>query len=233
MATYVLIPGASSDSWYWHRVVPALRRLGHDVVTPDLPCADDGAGLVEYADTVVQAIGDRRDLVVVAQSMGAFTAPLVCERVTADLLVMVAGMVPTPGESPGAWWGNTGHEQAKRAQDEREGRPTDGPFDAMTTFLHDVPAPVAAEAMARGEVGQSGTPFAQPYPLKAWPDVPIRFVLCRGDRFFPPDFQRDLVRRRLGITPVEMDGGHLPALAHPQELVDVLETLRKEAARAR
>src|SRR4051794_28239050 len=101
MATYVLIPGAGSDSWHWHRVAPLLRARGHDVVTPDLPCADDEAGFEEYLDAVLLAVGDRRDLVVVGQSMGGFTAALVCERLPVELLVYVAAMVPLPGESAG------------------------------------------------------------------------------------------------------------------------------------
>ena len=36
------------------------------------------------------------------------TAPLVCARVPAELLVLVAAMVPAPGEPPGDWWQNTG-----------------------------------------------------------------------------------------------------------------------------
>lgn len=83
MATYVLIHGASSDAWYWHLVAPELRARGHDVVAPDLPSDDDRAGLSEYADVVVDAVGGRRDLVVVGQSLGGFTAPLVwtgCRR---------------------------------------------------------------------------------------------------------------------------------------------------------
>ena len=68
MAVYVLLHGAGSDSWYWHLVAPELRARGHDVVAPDLPCDDDSAGFAEYADAVVDAIGDRRDLVLVAQS---------------------------------------------------------------------------------------------------------------------------------------------------------------------
>ena len=145
MATYVLIHGAGSDSWYWHRVVPELRALGHDVVAPDLPCDDDSAGLKEYADAVVDAIGDRTDLILVAQSMAGFTAPLVCARRPVDLLVMLAAMVPAPGESPGDWWANTGQPQAQRQQDERDGRPTGGDFDPMVTFLHDLPPDLAAE----------------------------------------------------------------------------------------
>ena len=69
---------------------------------------------------------------------------------------------------------------------------------------------------------QSGTPFADPWPLDAWPDVPTRFLLCRDDRFFPADFQRRVVRERLGFEPDEMDGGHLPALARPDELAQRL-----------
>src|SRR4029453_7781558 len=79
MATYALIHGAGSDSWYWHLVVPELRARGDDVVAPDLPCEDDSAGLSEYADVVVDDIGHRSDLVVVAQSLAGFTAPLVCD----------------------------------------------------------------------------------------------------------------------------------------------------------
>src|SRR5665213_3507885 len=122
MATYVLIHGAGSDSWYWHRVAPELRALGHEVVAVDLPCDDDSAGFSEYTETVVRDIGDRTRLIVVAQSLAGFTAPLVCDRVAVDLLVLVAAMVPVPGELPGEWWANTGYAEAVRAQAERDGR---------------------------------------------------------------------------------------------------------------
>jgi pimeloyl-ACP methyl ester carboxylesterase len=218
MATFVLIHGAGSDSWYWHLVVPELRERGHDVVAVDLPCDDDSAELAEYADTVVEAIGDRTDLVVVAQSLGGFTAPLVCDRVPVDLMVLVAAMVPKPGESPGEWWANTGWDST----------PVDGGFDVMKTFFHDVPPEVVAEAMARGARKQSDTPFEKPWPLAEWPAVPTKFLLCRDDRFFPAEFMRRVVRERLGITPDEMDSGHLPALSHPKELAARLHTYATE-----
>jgi pimeloyl-ACP methyl ester carboxylesterase len=226
MATYVLIHGAGSDSWYWHRVVAGVRARGHDVVAPDLPCDDDSAGFAEYADVVVDAVGDRTDLVVVAQSLGGFTAPLLCERLPVRLVILVAAMVPLPGESPGDWWANTGWEEAYRAQAERDGRSLDGELDPVAVFLHELPADVLAEALARGERDQSGAPFERPYPFRAWPDVPTKFLLCRDDRFFPAEFLRRVVPERLGITPDEMDGGHLPALSRPDELVERLEAYR-------
>lgn len=229
MATYVLIHGASSDSWYWHRVLPLLRARGHDVVAPDLPIGDDAAGLAEYRDTVLDAIGDRGDrgdLIVVAQSMGGFTAPLVCDQVPVALMVLVAAMVPAPGESGAQWWVNTGYAAAMREQDERDGRPPDAGLDLMTAFFNDVPPEVVEEAFARGELPQSDAPFRHPWPLDAWPDVPTKFLLCREDRFFPAEFMRRVVPARLGIAPDELDSGHLPALAHPEELVERLEAYR-------
>jgi pimeloyl-ACP methyl ester carboxylesterase len=229
MATYVLIHGAGSDSWYWHLVAPELQARGHEVVAPDLPCDDDSAGLAEYTDTVVGAIGDRTDLVVVGQSLAGFTAPLVCDRVPVGLLILVAAMVPAPGEKPGDWWANTGWEQARREQAERDGRTTGGDeFDELAEFFHDVPADVAAEAFARGARGQSGTPFEKPWPLDAWPEVPTRALLCRHDRFFPAGFMRRVVEERLGVTPDEIDGGHLPAFSRPRELAARLEAYRTE-----
>jgi pimeloyl-ACP methyl ester carboxylesterase len=228
MATFVLIHGAGSDSWYWHLVEPELWGMGHDVVAPDLPCDDQAAGLAEYVDTVVGAIGERdRPLILVAQSLAGFTAPLVCERVVVDLLVLVAAMVPAPGESAGEWWDGTGWEAAHRARAEQDGRQITDEFDPVAEFLHDVPEAVVAESVHHVR-DQSGTPFQTPWPLEAWPDVPTRFLLCRDDRFFPAEFQRRVVQDRLGIRPDEMDGGHLPALSRPEELARRLEAYRAE-----
>jgi len=228
MATYVLIHGASSDAWYWHLVVPRLQALGHDVVAPDLPCEDDEATFVDYADVVVDALGDRPDPIVVAHSLAAFTGPLVCARVPARLLVLTCPMVPVPGESAGDWWTNVGIEPARRDQAEQEGRTSGAEVDPLVDFLHDVPDDVVAAALAQGERGQSGRPFADPWPLDAWPDVPTRALIGVHDRFFPAALQRRVIPDRLGLTPDEIATGHLPALADPATLVTHLETYRTD-----
>ena len=183
LATYVLIHGAGSDSWYWHPVVGELSRRGHAVVAPDLPSGDDSAGLAEYAEAVVNAVGD---LILVAQSLGGFVAPLVCARVPVTLLVLVAAMVPRPGEPAGDWFVNTGWPAARRAHAGREGRTVDDEVDVLAEFFHDVPPDVVSEAFSRGEPQQSDRPFGDPWPLEAWPNVPTKFVLRRDDRFSRP-----------------------------------------------
>ena len=123
MATFALIHGGGGSSWDWHLVAPELREHGHDPVAVDLPCEDKSAGWSDYVVTVVQAVGDRRNLVVVGHSLGGFTAPLVCARVPVELLVLVAAMIPSPGELFADWWTNASFEQS----------------DYEDVFYHDVP----------------------------------------------------------------------------------------------
>jgi len=223
MATFVLIPGAGGSAWYWHRLVPELRERGHEAIAVELPTGDDSAGIPEYADAVVHAIGDRSEgLVVVAQSMGAYTGPLVCERVPVDLLVLLNPMIPRPGESASEWWEATGQAQAREAQAARERRDLGRDRDLLDTFFHDVPTQLTNEAIAQGEPEQSGTPFAQPWPLERWPGVPTRVLQGRDDRLFPVELQRRVAHERLGIVPEEMPGGHLVALSRPGELAERL-----------
>ena len=228
--TFILIPGAGGSAWYWHLVEPKLRQLGHQVVSVSLPAADDRAGLPEYAAAAVRAMGNRdpRDMVVVAQSLGGFTAPLVCNQRQVALLVLLNAMIPKPGERPGEWWANTRHDEAKRQQNQRDGRPVDAPFDPFVDFFHDVPKSVLDEVLKQGEPRQSETVFASPCTFDRWPPVPTRVLIGRDDRFFPLDFQRRVALKRLGISADVIPGGHLAALSQPEALVERLQAYVRE-----
>ena len=151
--------------------------------------------------------------------MGAFTAPLLVGRVPVAELVLVVPMIAAPGERLGDWWDNTSWRRpARRRRPPAARRPMTGTRERM--FLHDVPPDVAA-ASADHVTEQSDRPSQDAWPLDAWPDVPIRVVVGRDDRLFPLAFQRRLVQERLGIVADELPGGHLPALARPDELVEL------------
>jgi len=229
--TFVLVPGAGGSPWYWHLVAPRLRLRGHEPVPVALPAADDAAGLPEYAAAVVQAIGERdpRGVVLVAQSLAGFVAPLVCKEVPVALLVLVNAMIPKPGETPGEWWANTRHKDAKRQRNLRDGRAADAPFDPLIDFFHDVPKPVVDEALAQGEPRQSDAVFASRCTFEVWPSVPTRVLVGRDDRFLPAELQHRVARERLGISADEIPGGHLVALSQPEELAERLVAYTHEA----
>jgi pimeloyl-ACP methyl ester carboxylesterase len=219
MSTFVLIPGAGGAAWYWHRVIPLLQQAGHDAIAVDLPGDDEQAGLPEYTDLVVSAIGGRDDVVLVGQSLGGFTATPVAAKVPLRALVLVNAMIPAPGETLGAWWDNTGWAEARIAAAERGGYGTE--FDEVVYFLHDVPPEVAAMG-AQYQRPEASAVFGSVCDFGSWPAIPTRVVAGSGDRFFPLEFQQDVARDRLGLEPDVLPGGHLIALAHPSELASYL-----------
>jgi pimeloyl-ACP methyl ester carboxylesterase len=206
VATFALIHGGGGSAWDWHLVVPELRKRGHEPVAVDLPCEDASAGWWEFADAVVRALGERQNVIVVRHSLGGFTAPLVCARVPIDLLVLVAAMIPSPGELFDEWWANAGYVASG--------------YDDV--FYHDVPPELVAEAKRR-ERDEASKALREPWPLAAWPETATRYLLCRDDRMFTARWARRHAHERLGIEADEMAGGHYVMLSRPYELAEHLD----------
>jgi pimeloyl-ACP methyl ester carboxylesterase len=113
--TYVLIPGSGGDPSYWDWVTPHLRTGGCDVIAVALPYDDDSAGLTTFCDRICEASADvTGPVVMVAQSMGAFSASMAAERRHTDLIVLINPMVPAPGETPDDWWDSTRERDARK-----------------------------------------------------------------------------------------------------------------------
>lgn len=221
---FILVPGAGGMAWYWHRVVPLLEAVGHEAVAVDLPGDDEDAGLLEYAAVVTAAARGGDDVVLVGQSLGAFTVPLAARDLdaagrTPRAIVLVNPMIPVPGETPGAWWDNVGQAEERVAAAELGGWPVE--FDLDSCFLHDVPAEVAASG-ASHQRPEADAVFGSVCDIEVWPDVPTTVVSGADDRFFPLGFQRRLARERLRVEPRVVPGGHLVALSQPQALADEL-----------
>jgi pimeloyl-ACP methyl ester carboxylesterase len=216
--TFVLVPGAAGRAGYWQLVEPLIEKAGFRSVAVSLPNWP-GATFDDHADAIVAAAGATEDITLVAQSMGAFSAPLTCDRLGVAELALVNAMIPAPGETAGEWWGNTGQAEAMRANDIREGRDPDAGFDPHTHFLHDVSPDVLALLTSSGDEEPADSLFETPFPLDRWPNVPTRVFAGRDDRFFTCEFQRRLARDRLGLEVEELPGGHLLALSQPETLV--------------
>jgi pimeloyl-ACP methyl ester carboxylesterase len=221
MSTFALIHGGGDAGWHWHLVARELRRLGHNVVAPDLPCDDDSAGLQDYAEAVIEAIDKRTRPVVVGHSYGGFTAPLVASQVPVKGLVLVAAMVPAPGETPNDYWDNTGHGPAVRKQAAIDGGLT-GHDDPHVLYYHDMPRALAERAL-RHKRDESNTAYYSRGPLKRWPKVPTAYVLCTNDRLFPASYVRRVCAERLDVVPDEIAAGHYVALSRPKELSAMLD----------
>ena len=195
-----------------------LVEAGHETIAVDLPGDDETAGLPRYTDLVVDAIGARSDVVLVAGSLGGFTAPLVCERVAVCELVLINAMIPEPGETARDWWAHTG---ALEAQAEAARAGGYGPFDVETYFLHDVDAAIAAEGESYQRV-EADIAFESVCDFSAWPAIGVRVLAGADDRFFPVSLQRRVARDRLGVEVDVLPGGHLLPLVQPRLVANYL-----------
>jgi pimeloyl-ACP methyl ester carboxylesterase len=219
MARYLLIPGAGGSAWYWSRVLPLLNAAGQDAVAIDLPGDDPGAGLSDYAELVVAAAAGADEVVLVGQSMGAFTTAIASAQLPVSRVVLTNPMIPRPGETPGEWWAAVGSADARNEAARAGGYSEE--FDVWTYFLHDVAPDIAAE----GEPYQreeAAVAFASPCAFESWPNAPLEVLAGAEDRFFPLALQQRVARERLRLDVRVLPGGHLNALSRPAELVAAL-----------
>lgn len=225
----VLVHGAYHGSWCWELLRPELEARGHRVVTPDLPISDPDRTVGDYASAVAAAMSPDRPAVVVGHSMSGLVIPLVAAVRPVARLVFVAAFVPRPGVSA--------NEQRRAEPIDRLPPPataewTDlgrnvwaiGPNTARELFFHDV-APDVAEAAVVRLRPQAYDVFDEASPLDRWPAVPASSIVCRDDRSLNADWSRTTARSRLGVEPIEIDGGHSPFLTRPAELAAAISTL--------
>lgn len=228
MSTFALVHGGAHGGWCWELLVPELERRGHAAVAPDLPIEDDGAGAMENARIVADALkGADDDVVVVGHSLGGLTIPLVAQLRPVRRLVFLGAMVPAPGMSnleylatePGAvtlaGTENLAEGETPAADDQVLGweRTRHG-------FYHDVPEDIARHAWQRLRQ-QSFTVMTERTPLEVWPDVPSTYILMTEDRAVGQEWSRHRAKE-IGADLIEIEGSHSPFYSRPGELADIL-----------
>lgn len=224
-----LVHGSYHGAWCWDLLRPELERLGHRVITMDLPISDPALGAADYATVIADALDPAGETLLVGHSMAGLIIPLVVERRPIRRLVFLAAFLPSPGRSA----------NDQRATEPIDGRlpPTTaewtdlgenvwmvGPNTATELFFHDAPAEVARWATARLRPQAYGV-LGEVTPLVTWPDVESRYIVCRDDRATNPEWGRAAARERLGVEAIEIDGSHSPFLTRPAELAGLIDSL--------
>ncbi|MEP6639676.1 MAG: alpha/beta fold hydrolase [Chloroflexota bacterium] len=224
-----LVHGSYHGAWCWDLLRPELERLGHRVITVDMPISDPGLGAEAYAAAIETALDGTDDPVILGHSMAGLIIPLVAAHRPVRRLIFLAAFLPSPGLSA----------NAQRATEPIDGRiaPSTsewidlgddvwlvGPHTATELFFHDAPAALARWATQRLRP-QSYRVMNETTPLKDWPKVESRSIVCGDDRAINPAWVRASARDRLGVEAVEISGAHSPFLSRPVELAQLLDSL--------
>ncbi|QFZ91624.2 alpha/beta fold hydrolase [Synechococcus elongatus] len=237
MGTFVLIHGAGSGAWVWHKVAPRLERQGHTVITPDLP----GHGrnprpmaeitLARYADSVCDILRAQSEpVVLVGHSLGGAVISQAAEACPEKIqtLVYLAGYLLRNGESP-LDISQTDSESlmmgtAVFSDDQLSA--TCQP-EALQELGY---ADCSAEDMALVRLlitPQAVAPLSTPVQITAERGgrVPKVYILCTQDKVIGPATQRRMAEVGGCDRLLTLDTSHNPYLSAPQAVADCLLTV--------
>ena len=227
---FVLVHGAWHSAASWRPLVDELTARGERAVAVDLPGDDPAATLEDYAQAIVDgAAGFDEPVVLVGHSLAGISVPLVPARRPVAGVVLIAAAVPLPGvpaaegfDGAGAFADGFLDLAAAHQLAEEDGASRWTPEGATAAFYHDVPEELLAEALAALRL-QCWGPVREPWPLAAYPDVPLRFIACEDDRIISGTWQMATATTRLGVDPDLLPGSHSPMLARPTAVADLLQ----------
>jgi pimeloyl-ACP methyl ester carboxylesterase len=227
MATYFLIHSSGQGPEGWKLLVEQLQQRGHRALTPAFDLNRPDESLTWHTDRLVGAL-DRSgvalsNVVMVAHSAGGMYLPLVAERRPPRRMVFLAAVIPRPGQSlrqqfqsdPSmmnpAWVGQNPMKEKV----------------ALEFVFHDCPPERLAWSLSTRVFFYARRAMDEPCPLKAWPAVPVSYIVCAEDRTITPAWQRRAARDWLGVEPIELPGGHSPIVSRPEALAEVLDRISR------
>ncbi len=230
MSTFVLIHGGCHGAWCWYKVMPALEKLGHTVIAPDLPSHGrdktpvSAVTLQSYVDTVCNILDAQPEpAVLVGHSMGGGiitqTAEYRPEKI--KTLVYLTALLPANGESMGmVLRRNTAPIPATNFVATADGSASSVREDALGDVFY---GDCSAEDIALAKL--SLTPQAKA-PLKAkvqtsavnFGRVPRVFIECLQDHAHSVPFQRSVYPTFPGRQVIAMNTSHSPFFSAPEEL---------------
>lgn len=226
--TVVLVHGAWTAGWVWHRVADRLHAAGVPVLAPDLPGRGDAPGPLGDLPADAAALGALLaeidgEVVLAGHSYGGAVMSQAAPAAAAAHLVYVAGFCLDAGESFMPLRLAVTDDRTMADATRRTANPGEvvvDPAAARDVLFNRAPDAVAADAVARLGPHLART-FWQPVDVAAWREVEATYVRCGEDRALPPAVQ-DVMAARCDAV-VALDADHHPHLSAPDELAALLE----------
>lgn len=233
MNVFGLVHGGSHGAWCWERLIPQLERLGSSALAMDLPIDQADSGAERCAQVVAESLAGVESPILVGHSIAGAFLPLAAQLSGARAMVFLCAMIPVEGASLAD---QQAAEPSMVAYPYHLLRDDQGRTLATREVARAMYYPDCSEADIDWAVArlrpQAPTLRASPYPRRAWPDLPARYILCTGDTVVANDWSRRAARERLGVEPLELPGGHSPFLSQVGPLAGLLQRIADELSAA-
>lgn len=231
MTTFGLVPGGGHNAWCWSRLVPELESLGHEAIPVTLPLDQVEAGLKDYADAVVEAVGGRDDVVLLGHSLAGRYLALAGGQIPGARCIFLCAIVPLLDEAtnpppPPPAQSRSGRQ---RTYDEL-GRLYFTRDEVAELFYNDCDEETIDWAASMLRPQPSGI-MREPFPADQWPsDLRSAYILCLEDQTINPTRAHEMAEDRLGVSPLELPGSHSPFFSRPGLLAETVVGLLEDDA---
>jgi pimeloyl-ACP methyl ester carboxylesterase len=234
MATYVLIHGAWFGAWCWDGTRSLLEQAGHSAISIDLP--GHGSDFTPASEITLASLVDRvgevlstqiQPVILVGHSMGGMVISQAAEAYPDKIerLIYVAAYLLQDGESLLQVANTDGDSKlAPYLLPEPEKGLIGIRTEALKEiFLHDCSEAVIAEAEANLRPDLI-VPQATPLHLTAgnFGRVPRTYISTKLDRVVSPSLQKRMFTNLPCDRILEIETGHSPFAAAPEQLRDLL-----------
>ena len=238
LSTIVLVHGAWADATAWQAVVPLLKAQGHEVIAVNLPGHGSDAtsfaniSLKSYTEVVKNAIGDRKNVVLVGHSMAGLVISQVAEEIPAQIkeLVYLAAYLPQNGESllSLAKQDPDTHIGKYLKIDEATGSAIVAKDGVIDVFAADAPAQVG-EYIANNIKPEPLAPLATPVTLTngKFGSVKKVYIHTTNDHAVSLTLQKTMVKNSPVSNEYSLPSSHTPFISMPDKLAAILLTVSK------
>lgn len=228
--TYILVPGGFHGAWSWYKVISRLEKAGQSVIAPDLPGTGMSkapvgeASLEGWAEFVCQII-DRQpeSVILVGHSRGGVVISQAAEYRPdqVEALVYVAGTLLYPGDSlinNRAQTGSPVHSRVIVSDDRQTAKMPEDLIREL--FYEDCPEEdiCLARLLLQAEpIGPSSSPIK--LTAERFGRVQKVYITTKKDKGLLPDVQERMYMATPCNRIIQMNTGHSPFFAAPDELV--------------
>jgi len=231
--TIVLVHGAWSDVTAWQAVIPLLKAQGHEVIAVNLPGHGTDAtsfaniSLQSYADVVKNAIGDRKNVILVGHSMAGLVISQVAEEIPGQIktLVYLAAYLPRNGESLlSLAKQDAGSHVGKYLQiDQNTGSANVARDGIIDVFAADAPAQ-ADDLIINSVKAEPLAPLATPVTLtdEKFGSVKKVYIHTLEDHAVSFPFQQTMVANGHVAKEYSLPSSHTPFISMPDKLAAIL-----------
>ncbi len=231
--TIVLVHGAWFDASGWASVTPQLQAKGHEVIAVNLPghgtdsTSFANITLQTYVDAVKNAIGDRKNVVLVGHSMGGIVISQVAEEIPGQIkeLIYLAAYLPKNGESllSLAKQDADSHIGKYLQINQNTGSATIAKDGIIDVFAADAPPQADASILSHFK-SEPLAPLATPVTLTdaKFGSVKKVYIYTTSDHAVSISFQQTMVKNGRISKEYTLSSSHTPFISMPHKLAAIL-----------